>query len=136
MTKTEHIQKLLAFIGTNLIGKQTKFIAPRPLPCEVHEALYKRMQCPSALRDSDVLEISFDPEHPRTISVFTALESHHNGSLYNEHSEEILVFDEFLDFAIDVLRNRVHSIVLAQIESEENQRKQLRAEARMKELGL
>jgi hypothetical protein len=136
MTKTDHIQKLLDFISTNLTHKAKKFVAPRPLPRELHDKLIKRVVKIALLYDRDVLEISFDPQRPLVISVFTALESHHNGSLYDEHTEQVPVFDEFLDFAISVLRNQVHNIVLGQLEAEEKQRKELRVHARMKELGL
>lgn len=131
MTKIDHIKKLLSFLG----GGADKFIAPRPLPSNLCKMIGDRMRDGSKL-DDDVVDIWLCSAKPLAISIFTALESHHNGSLYDEHSEEVPVFDEFLDFAIGVLRNRAHNIVHAQIEAEENQRKQMRAEARMKELGL
>lgn len=136
MTKTEHIHKLITFIETNLTNPTKKFVAPPSLPREIRGELLKRMIKNALLSDRDVLEISFAPEHPNVISIFTALESRHNGSLFDKHSEEIPVFDEFLDFAISVLKNQAHNVVGAQLEAEENQRKQLRVEARMKELGL
>lgn len=136
MTKTEHIQKLIAFIETNPKRPTPKFVSPTPLPSLVHDELHKRMIKNALLHDRDVLEISFTPEKPGVISIFTALESRHNGSLFDKHSEEVPVFDEFLDFAISVLRNRAHNIIVAQFEAEEYQRKQLRVEGRMRELGL
>jgi hypothetical protein len=135
MTKTEHIQKLIAFIETNLINPTRKFVAP-PLPSKLYIQLLARVQRHEVLTDRDVLEVSFDPEKPGVISIFSALESRHNGSLFDKHSEEVPVFDEFLDFAISVLRNQVHNVILGQLEAEENQRKQLRVEGRIRELGL
>ncbi len=138
MTKTEHIQKLIAFTQTNLMRPSNKFVAPTPLPRDLRDALVKRMKgnTTALLDDRDVVEVSFYPASPDTISIYTALESGHNGSKFDAYNEEVHVFDEFLDFAISVLRNRVSNIIFAQLEAEENQRKQLRVEARMRELGL
>lgn len=129
---------MISFTQANLTKPSKKFVAPTPLPRDLRDVLVKRMKgnMTALLDDRDVVEVSFYPTSPDTISIHTALESGHNGSEFDTHDEDVPVFDEFLDFAISVLRNRAHNVVLGQIESEENQRKQLRAEAKMKELGL
>ncbi len=136
MTKIEHVKKLLAYIESGLKNPTGRFTAP-PLPRQLHDVLVSRMIGNTMLTDRDVVDISFDPEKPSEISIFTALRDHHHSrKLFDEYSESIPVFDEFLDFTISVLRNRAHGKILAGFTSDEAQRLQMRVEGRLKELGL
>ncbi|HET6956743.1 MAG TPA: hypothetical protein VFI56_09180 [Vicinamibacterales bacterium] len=134
MTKAERIQKLLAFVGAGITPPPSVFHAST-LPLPVHIGLREKMRANTLLDDRDVVDISFDPAHPLVISIFTALEDR-RGKMFDRHKEEVPVFDDFLNFAIDVLRGRARALILEQFEAEERERKDIRASLRMNELDL
>jgi hypothetical protein len=130
LTKIERCKKLLAFLELK------EFVAPIPLPEEVHEDIYKRMVQPLRLRMSDHTVVRIGPEEPITIRIWCAEESRHNGSFYDEVREDLAITDVVLDFAISVLTNRASNKIDEQFKREEYQTRHNRCIARLKELEL
>jgi len=129
--KIEHLKKLLTHQG------QKTFVVPNgPGSSDVEHKVITNMKHPEKTVDKDEITISFCLDKPTVIHVHTCLISGHNGDEYDRYDEEIPIFESFLDFAIDVERNRIHGDIAREIAEEERKHLADLATARMRELGL
>lgn len=130
MSKVDQIKKLLTFLKLDV------FTAERPFPEKLHEAIYKRLEDPNALRERDHACARFEPTKPLVVHVFAYDESHHNGSYGNYYRQDMAMFNEFVDHALDVLTKRAHEVVAGQLREDERRRFDERVNARLREMGL
>jgi hypothetical protein len=127
--KLAHLKKLM--IHLNL----SRFEVPEG-PGSYFDRISERMKQPDKMIDRDIIDISLSVAEPKAIRIYTAQESHHNGSEWDQYNETIPVFEEFLDFAISVLRNRVYHEIAKAINAEEARKLRERIEKQMQDLGL
>jgi hypothetical protein len=115
----------------------TKFEVPEgPYSGKIKNDILHRMQQPDRMLGRDIVNISLSIAEPEIIKIYTAQESHHNGIEWDAYHETIPVFEEFLDFTISVLRNRVSNKIADAIKTEEKRKLNERIEKQMQDLKL
>lgn len=129
--KKQLVRRLLSYLEVEM------FEDPRgPYSSRITELVAARMREPSRLVKRDIVVIQLSLKDTDTITIHTAQESHHNGDEWDKYQEKIPVFEEFLDYAIAILRNRVSEKVRLEIERENEEALRARIQLKMRIAGL
>jgi hypothetical protein len=127
LVKIDKLKKMLAYL------KVSKYVAT-DFSASWFEQIKSHLKDPKKMFDRDTILLSFESEKPEVISIYTDLESGHNGSSFDRYYDEVPIDITFLDYAIDEVEQVVKEKVRDQLRKDADKRFERRVAEELAEI--